>query len=217
MSATQSIALQTAGHEGEVSSYAYRYVRRRFVQDAHELPSHRPHHPSSVVHRQDRFPSARGNRDKGKPGESRRRKATRLRRPSVATPVGPPNESSEGKPHASPHLEWRGLAGRAVAGRRRLQLGQQRPGRIHSRAGHTGSTQIALTRKADTMTVDQSLQLNAIVPPVPGDDRAADQLDQLRQQRRLRHEDGGAVRPQVRTRHDHGDRRAATATRPWSP
>ena len=32
----------------------------------------------------------------------------------------------------------------------------------------TGSTQIALTRKADTMSVDQSLQLTAIVPPVPG-------------------------------------------------
>jgi uncharacterized protein YjdB len=34
--------------------------------------------------------------------------------------------------------------------------------------GHTGSTQIALTRKADTMTVEQSLQLNAVVPPAPG-------------------------------------------------
>ena len=33
---------------------------------------------------------------------------------------------------------------------------------------HTGSTQIALTRKADTMNVDQSIQLNAIVPPAPG-------------------------------------------------
>jgi uncharacterized protein YjdB len=34
---------------------------------------------------------------------------------------------------------------------------------------HTaGSTQIALTRKADTMTVEGSLQLNAVVPPAPG-------------------------------------------------
>ena len=32
----------------------------------------------------------------------------------------------------------------------------------------TGSTQIALTRKADTLTVDQSLQLRAILPPAPG-------------------------------------------------
>ena len=32
----------------------------------------------------------------------------------------------------------------------------------------TGSTQIALTRKADTLTVDQALQLKAIVPPAPG-------------------------------------------------
>ena len=32
----------------------------------------------------------------------------------------------------------------------------------------TGSTQIALTRKADTLTVDQSLQLRAILPPTPG-------------------------------------------------
>ena len=34
--------------------------------------------------------------------------------------------------------------------------------------GHTGAAQIALTRKADTMGVDQSIQLNAIVPAVPG-------------------------------------------------
>jgi uncharacterized protein YjdB len=34
--------------------------------------------------------------------------------------------------------------------------------------GHTGSTQIALSRKADTMSVEQSIQLNAIVPPAPG-------------------------------------------------
>ena len=32
----------------------------------------------------------------------------------------------------------------------------------------TGSTQIALTRRADTLTVDQSLQLRAILPPTPG-------------------------------------------------
>ena len=32
----------------------------------------------------------------------------------------------------------------------------------------TGSTQIALTRKADTLTVDQSLQMRAILPPAPG-------------------------------------------------
>ena len=32
----------------------------------------------------------------------------------------------------------------------------------------TGSTQIALTRKADTLTVDQALQLKAILPPAPG-------------------------------------------------
>jgi hypothetical protein len=32
----------------------------------------------------------------------------------------------------------------------------------------TGSTQIALTRKADTLTVDQALQLRAILPPAPG-------------------------------------------------
>ena len=32
----------------------------------------------------------------------------------------------------------------------------------------TGSTQIALTRKADTLTVDQALQLRAILPPSPG-------------------------------------------------
>ena len=33
---------------------------------------------------------------------------------------------------------------------------------------HVGSTQIALSRKADTLSVDQSIQLNAIVPPAPG-------------------------------------------------
>lgn len=32
----------------------------------------------------------------------------------------------------------------------------------------SGSTQIALTRRADTITVDQSLQLKAILPPAPG-------------------------------------------------
>src|SRR3954468_19339262 len=51
----------------------------------------------TAVVRQDRFPLKR-DRDKGKPGESRGRKATRLRRPRTpagATLVGPPNESSE--------------------------------------------------------------------------------------------------------------------------
>ena len=32
----------------------------------------------------------------------------------------------------------------------------------------TGSSQIALAREADTMSVDQSVQLTAIVPPTPG-------------------------------------------------
>ncbi|HWI15585.1 MAG TPA: Ig-like domain-containing protein, partial [Burkholderiales bacterium] len=32
----------------------------------------------------------------------------------------------------------------------------------------SGSTQIALTHKADTLSVDQTLQLMAIVPPAPG-------------------------------------------------
>ena len=33
---------------------------------------------------------------------------------------------------------------------------------------HSGATQIALTRKSDEMAVDQSIQLNAIVPAAPG-------------------------------------------------
>jgi uncharacterized protein YjdB len=32
----------------------------------------------------------------------------------------------------------------------------------------TGAVQVALTRKADTISVDQSLQLTAIIPPIPG-------------------------------------------------
>src|SRR5436190_13943682 len=50
--------------------------------------------------RQDRNPSEARVRDKGKPGESRRRKATRLKRPLVAMPVGPPNEPLGGKSYA---------------------------------------------------------------------------------------------------------------------
>jgi uncharacterized protein YjdB len=42
------------------------------------------------------------------------------------------------------------------------------PDESTSEHGTTSSTQIALTRTADTMTVDQSLQLTAIVPPAPG-------------------------------------------------
>lgn len=42
------------------------------------------------------------------------------------------------------------------------------PVEVHHGPAPTGSTQIALTRKADTLTVDQSLQLRAILPPTPG-------------------------------------------------
>src|SRR3954451_23838554 len=101
-----------------------RLARFRY-EHASQIWARRPsqHRTSfTAVERQDRFPLKR-DRDKGKPGESRGRKATRLRR-TAEPPVRYASRAAErvfgGESHASPRSEWRDHLGRAVARRNRL-------------------------------------------------------------------------------------------------
>jgi uncharacterized protein YjdB len=48
------------------------------------------------------------------------------------------------------------------------EKGVSAPGTTSTSTPGTGAVQVALTRKADTISVDQSLQLTAIIPPIPG-------------------------------------------------